>query len=107
MSIANQVWHTCTVDELVAAFLAAERNKSWEDGRRYSPQELRLIDSPNLLSVENSLRKRMLYLHRATILRNVPSDTSWYHLERLGREDLPRLFVICCPACDAKRGRAS
>jgi hypothetical protein len=79
------------VHAVVAEFLRSERHKLTV----LSPDELRLIDQPNIVEPsENHARLRYLALIRRQLVGEIPPDTQWFRVCTLTDAELTELYVI-------------
>ncbi|MEO8726815.1 MAG: hypothetical protein ABI383_11940, partial [Acidobacteriaceae bacterium] len=78
--------------EVIASFLQAEFYQSEFDRDRLQFEPIVL--HPDLgNSVENSIRKALLFRRRGHMWRELPSDTAWYEVE-IEPADLSRIRVF-------------
>jgi hypothetical protein len=94
MTLATATWRACSVHEMYAAWLKGERHVFTEP--KNAVMVANLLRDPIDFgdAAANHLRARFLFLRRAPILTELPSDTSWYEVHHLAEVHLDQLLVI-------------
>lgn len=101
MTLASQSWHPCTVYEMHAAFLRAERH--WYVEQKFPPDVIRLIDHADTSNLEeNAMRVGVLCAKRRHLIGEIPLDTQWFRVEHLTHGAFGELRVIARCGWDAK-----
>lgn len=92
MTLASQSWSPVSINDVVAAFLRAERDKL---PGPLTQEWTGFVDGPDISDpVQNHFRLRLLYSYRLLLMVEVPPDTAWYLVRDLTDAGLKDLLVI-------------